>query len=90
MITGIVSSKDIAANPRKSLDPKVYLCPTKDLDEAIARTERTLANAAKRLVKLKAEREQRLAGCQTIFPGPRGYQDSKAVARWWARNRNKP
>lgn len=47
----------ILSNRWTSLNAVHYVCPTKDIDVCIARTETTLANAQKRLKKLKAERD---------------------------------
>ncbi len=47
----------IEANRWTSLKASHYVCPTADIDVCIARTERTLANAEKRLARLITERE---------------------------------
>ena len=73
MIVGSVSTKDIRAKQGTPLTPATYLCPAKDVDEAIARTERTIARAKRHLVKLHAERDRRLEGLQTIYPDVSGY-----------------
>lgn len=51
----------IHANRWTSLNAVHYVCPTKDIDVCIARTEKTLANAKKRLARLITERETILA-----------------------------
>jgi hypothetical protein len=58
MKTGMVSSSEIAASPGLRLDAHNYLLPAKRVDDDIARTERVIERAKRRLVALKAKRER--------------------------------
>ena len=67
----IVPASEVSA--AKGLDAKPYVDLTHDVDIAIARSEKTVANAQDRLARLRAERARRLDGCRTMFPDATGH-----------------